>query len=209
MIALLLACAATTADPDGSALSLADLPEYRKALSPQRGPAARVLATTFVELWREPGEYQGRQVVVEGVVARRFRQDAIGEFPALTETWIEDGDKNLVCLAYPTAIAAAGLGDRIRFQGTFLKMLRYRADVDRLAPLVVGPTAPVIVSPGSGAVDAWGSLCTSHAVLVAIGAALVVITVLAVQHARRPVRRSLDRGAPPEFVDGGADVECV
>jgi hypothetical protein len=210
MIALAFALVIAGTAPDGSALTSADLPKYREALaaaSPAEPPPRPV---KFAELWRDADRFVGRRVIVEGVVVRRFGQGPIGEFPALTEAWIDAGEKNLICLAFPTTAQsrlALGQGEGIRFSGTFLKTLRYRADVDRLAPLIVGAGPPERIAGGAQAADPWGSLGSKVNLGVAAGAGVLVVLILALRHAQRPVRRMTVIEPAPEFVDGGDEHE--
>jgi hypothetical protein len=199
--------AMTAVEPDGAALSLADLPAYRQALLPILPTHAPDRNTSFAEIWPDPAPFRGRVVRVEGVVVRRFEQPAVGQFPALTEVWIEDGDKNSICATYPTVQPPLRMGDRVRFTGTFLKMLSYRADVDRLAPLIVGATRPEVVAVAQSGILPWELLGSRANTLVSIGAAAVVIAVLATQFARRPVPKQTHSGPAPEFVDGAGGDE--
>src|SRR6185437_9218161 len=96
-----------------------------------------------------PDRYQGRRVQVEGRLVRRFRQDAIGKFPALVEAWAVSPAGDPFCLVFPATAGKSEPGPAtVRFEGTFLKLIRYQGgDVARLAPLLVGPQAPVAAAP--------------------------------------------------------------
>ena len=195
-LALTLAALATTGPEDGP-LTLSDLADYPAALASRSNPAAK--AVGFRELWDHLESYRGRRVRVEGEVVRRFGQGPQGQLPALTELWIVAGRGDPICLVFPTSKGEPGPSDRVRFEGTFLKRLRYHGgDVDRLAPLIVGGQAPEVISPGAsaqGAGRAWLDW------LVGGVAAAVVGLVLASRHLQRPEARREPPGPTPTFMD--------
>ncbi|HEX8202702.1 MAG TPA: hypothetical protein VF590_19655 [Isosphaeraceae bacterium] len=210
-VAILGVAVVLTGAPDDSSLGLADLAAYRAALEPATGPA---VAVGFRDLWERPGAYRGRRVRVEGRVERRFRQERVGTFPALTEVWIVNPSGDPFCLVFPTPRPAdePAPGATAAFTGTFLKVVRYQAgDAARLAPLIVGDRPPTIPQgrppepgrgPGFTRLD-WG---------IGIAATAVVIAVLVRQSLGRPLRgrdrdrdRDRDRPGPPEFWSPGAD----
>lgn len=173
-----------------------DLEAYRQALKPGGTPAP----VSFRDLWDHPDRHQGRPVRVAGRLERHFRQPARGDLPPLTEAWLLDPAGNPFCLIYPSDPSAPGPGSKARFDGTFLRMLRYRgADAERIAPLIVGPRPPRAgpIAPTSG------HPAQPEAIDWAVGLALasLVILVLGVQHLRRPARRPATHGPPPRFVD--------
>jgi hypothetical protein len=202
------------ADP---ALNLANLAPYRAALEGKpAGPAASV---TFRDLWDHPDRYQGRRVRVEGRVARRFRQGAFGTFPPLVEAWAVNPAGDPFCLVFPDPKGqgpagpdAAAPGSSVRFEGIFLRQVRYQGgDTARLAPLVVGDGPPAVITAApkpaptdAGADEAWGHF-TAFDWGLGLGAAVVVALVLARQHLRRaprkPLRLESEIEPPPEFVD--------
>lgn len=198
---------ATLAD-DESALRLPDLPGYREALTEPPGLPAPA-AVGFRDLWENPQAHRGRRVRVEGRVVRRFRQGAVGAFPPLTELWIVSPAQDPFCLVFPTAEEpaddAAEPGATARFDGTFLKLIRFRAaDDDRLAPLIVGPRPPTAFAgdPLAGVVPrhSFGPL---DWIIGGIVGGFVVLVLL--RHAlARPARRAAPLAAepPPEFIDG-------
>ncbi|GAC1451589.1 MAG: hypothetical protein NVSMB9_36580 [Isosphaeraceae bacterium] len=203
--------------PNG--LSLADLGPYRAALD---GASASVPAipVTFRALWEHPEHYQGRRVRVEGRVARRFRQGSFGTFPSLCESWILSTAGDPFCLVFPIARKTddvtthtedAVSGTLVRFEGTYLKRLRYQGgDAPRLVPLIVGERPPVVTrrslsgsqgeSPGfldSGAPGAGWMLG-----LVAAGfVALVVVRQHVGWTSARWSRRAHETGPDPLFLD--------
>lgn len=203
-LALGALAAASPAPADESALGLADLPAYREALGAKDAAGKAVPRVGFRDLWEHPDSYKGRRVQVEGRIVRRFRQEPFGKFPALVEAWAVSPAGDPICLVFPAA--AAGKSDpgppTVRFEGTFLKMIRYQGgDVARLAPLIVGPHAPIPApaspsqqperSPGGSDLD-W---------VIAAVVALVVAAVLAWHHAQRPFRgpSPAELGPPPCF----------
>ncbi len=183
-------------------LNLADLPEYREALTASR--EGNAVDVTFRDLWEHPESYEGRLVRVRGQVVRRYRQDALGAFPPLTELWITSPDGNLTCLAFPTPPVAAKNRDqpgaRVAFTGTFLRLIRYPgSDTDRLAPLIVGSRGPTVrteapAPPTAKRKAAWDWIVGG--VLAAFVAAI-----LALQHLKRPARRRPTIERAPRFED--------
>ena len=200
-LAWLLLVAAGVLQAEDGPLTLVDLPALRDAVRSVPKEPAR--AVTFRQLWDDPGGYKGRHVAVQGEVRRLFHQDAAGELPALVETWISTPQGDTLCLVSPEA--RPELGSLVRFSGTYLKRIEYRAgDVPRLAPLIIGPEPPEEVSPSKAArllarrprwLD-WS---------IGLGLGLVVLMALARARARRPPPSRLDRDPDPVFLDGEAD----
>jgi hypothetical protein len=198
-----LAVAAAGAGEDAPPLSLADLGDYRAALAAPKGTAPAPVPVTFRDLWDHPERYKGRRVQVEGKVVRRFRQGAVGSFPALEEAWAVTPAGDPFCLVFPDAKGSAGPApDSVRFAGTFLRTIRFAAkDTARLAPLIVGPRPPETI-PSAAQTHPPGARFSGLDWMLGVGAALVVAFVLAWQHARKPVRRPTlpEIGLPPQFV---------
>jgi len=173
-----------------SSLELADLPGYRAALSGQSKQAP--INVSFRDLWYRGQDYDGKRVRVEGRLARRFHQEPIGSFPALTEAWLVAPSGDPFCVVFPESDRAklpkVGL---LRFTGTYLKKVRYQgSDGPRGAPLIVGDQPPAIVHPGEPSPTPQVRFSRLDW-LIGLGAALVVMLVLLSQHARRPRRRLL------------------
>jgi hypothetical protein len=197
LVLLLGAFLAPAPDEEQGPASLSDLPEYREALEADaRGPAPLV---TFRDLWDRPDFYRGRPVRVEGRVARLFRQEPLGAFPALTEAWASSPEGDPFCLVFPTGDGdSPQIGATVRFRGTFLRPIRYKGgDVDRLAPLIVGggppemSTSPPRQGPASGFTPLdWG---------MGIAVSGVVVLILLRQFLGRPARRPAHREPPPTF----------
>lgn len=186
---------------DGSRLSSADLPAYRRALEPASGPAE---PAGFRDLWARPEAYQGRRVRVEGRVVRRFAQPPFGEFPALTELWVVTPDNNPLCLVYPTPdVEHDHLGTTVTFTGTSLRRILYQGgDAPRLAPLIVGGRPP---EPSGRAepVDATAFRLPTWAYWTSGAALAAGLAFLAAWlQMRRPTPRR-PPGGGVEFEDGG------
>ena len=203
---------------DAGPLTIDDLGAYRHALRTPDADAPAPEATSFGDLWNDPEGYRGRRVTVEGRAARRFRQGAIGEYPPLVELWLASGQGDPTCVVYPEPIGGdpTPLGALVRFDGTFLRRLRYQgADEPRLAPLVVGPLPPEVVRPPRGGswrpigpfqrFDGW----LIWSILLALIASTVARYVLLRPRSRRRSRaeRAAIEGPTPEFVDGPYDGE--
>ena len=196
--------------PPGIDLSLSDLAPYRAALDGKpEGPA---IAVDFRALWDSPGRFQGRRVRVEGRVARRFHQGAFGTFPPLVEAWAvaPSGDPFCLVFADPNSPdhASSTLGATVRFEGVFLRTVRYQGgDTARLAPLIVGDSPPKLVAaaptskPTTGADQGiWGGFSRLDW-LLGIASAAVVMLVLGRQHLGRPTRFETEADHTPDFAD--------
>lgn len=193
-----------TAWLDDGPLGLADLAEYKAALDRPLGESA--VSVTFRDLWDHPNRYRGRLVRVEGTIARHFGPTASGEFFAgrtdalsrLSELWIVSDAGDPLCLVYPFA-GTKSLEARVRFEGTFLRRIRYRSgDCDRLAPLIVGRNTPTVVwAPTFSQELDIGRSRLDWGVGLTVGG--IVAVILFTFHARRPMRRRIVTGPPPVF----------
>jgi hypothetical protein len=183
-------------------LSLSDLPAYRAALAERADAPAS--AARFRDFWDDPSGHAGRCWKVRGRLARRFRQAAHGDLPALCESWLLDEAGNPLCVVHPSrAGAEPELGDQVAFQGRFLRLIAYPgADTRRLAPLLVGPAPPVTTPvpatapwrPDRGVAERW----------IALGLGAVVLGLLMLPMRRR--RRARQGADPdPEFVGPEAE----
>lgn len=205
---LLCSLHVSTSRGDEPGLALSDLAAYRAALEGK--PAEPVAVVTFRDLWDHPESHEGHRVRVEGRVARRFRQGTFGAFPPLVEMWITAPAGDPFCLVFPEKDAAdtdPPLGSSVRFEGTFLRRIRYEAgDAPRLAPWIVGDRPPAVVAParstasGMASKPFQGSRFWLDAAL-GVGAAVVVLLFLVRQHLLRPTIRRLDHDPPPEFME--------
>jgi hypothetical protein len=109
-------------------LTLADLAAYPAALSPPRGAPEPPAVVGFHALWDHPATYQGRRVQVEGRLVRRFRQGSFGTFPPLEEAWVFSPSGDPFCLVFPAAPeTGTRVSEPLRFTGTFLKLIEYKA----------------------------------------------------------------------------------
>lgn len=185
---------------DDTPVSLADLPAYKAAL--EADPASPAVPVGFRDLWDRPDHYRGQRVRVEGTVRRRFRGPASGKLPARVEVWVQTASGDVLCLVSPEARGAAqpAVGTPIRFAGTFLRRVSYEGgDGTRLAPLIVGPTAPEPTG-SSGPKPNRGSTRPLDWTLAAV-VALGVLLILGRQYLGRPSPQRMDRGTRPEFLD--------
>lgn len=191
-----------TAGAFGADLTEAELADYRAALM---SAPARVTDAGFRELWTTPEAHRGKAVRIAGRITRRFRQGPVDDLPALTETWLAEPSGNPLCLTYPTpGPGDAPLGAEVSFEGTFLKLVRYRAaNGDRVAPLIVGARAPRQTQASGPARE---PMPTPRRNDWPIAAALAVFAfgLLGLGMLRRPrrMRRSID--PPPHFEPAGA-----
>ncbi len=212
LIAIAAAFGGNRAAASEPGLSLPDLAPYRAALEGKaRGTA---VAVSFRELWNHPEQFQGQLVRVEGRVARRFRQGPVGTFPALVEAWAVSTVGDPFCLVFPATNAEddAAPGSLVRFEGTFLRQIRYQgADTARLVPLIVGARAPILLVKAPKPATAHEPASTSGERklwvdwTIGVVAAGVVALVLARKHLQAPQRRPLpsrhDDEAAPEFIE--------
>lgn len=194
---------------NGPTIAIGDLPDYRAALEdPSDDPGELV---PFRNLWEHPDDYKGRRVRVEGTVARRFRQGSVGMFPPLTELWVVSPTKDTFCLVFPTPDDSedrTGPGAAIRFDGTFLKPIRYpAADEPRVAPLIVGAHPPVLHASdplaGQPPRSSFSALDWIFGLLVG-GLAVLLLLRTALSgpaRARSRSRSGQQPGSAPEFVD--------
>lgn len=205
-----LSAARHSAGQDDAPLGLGDLAAEHAALSGE-GDGAPPVAATFRDLWDRPDEFRGRRVRVVGRVVRSFRQDAVGSFPALVEAWIEQPPGDLLCLVFPAPAREvdAWKGATVAFVGVSLRRVRYKAEGDRLAPLIVGREAPAIeaaapAQPPETPTAGWpGPLATVglFAGLASISALLAWRTLATpAPRKRKPRERGIGSGPPPEFL---------
>jgi hypothetical protein len=189
-IALTGAAQVEAADP---ALSYADLPRYRAALTGR--PPSPEVRVGFHSLWQEPAAFRDRPIIVEGRVEKRYHQAATGEFPATTQLWIVEPQGNPFCTVFPAASQGdPSPGQTVRFVGTFLELIRYHGSgADRRAPLIVGPEPPSVIET---------KVAFDRPLDWAVGAVtgIFVALILLSRHMRRPRPHYPAIGPPPEFV---------
>jgi hypothetical protein len=205
--ALIAACwAIPSLAQDIGPLGLADYAAYRTALEPPKSEGEPARSATFHDLWDPPGEFQGRRVAVAGRVERVFHQGPVGQFPALAEVWVASTATDPLCLAFPESAEnrAPKPGDSVRFEGTFLRKIRYQGgDVDRLAPLIVGAAPPRVDQPAPAPSPQVVSGSPFEGVLLLIVGAGVLLMLL-VGHLLRHKRTEVIFGPTPVFEDGTA-----
>jgi hypothetical protein len=201
----LLLIAATLAQTDEAPLSLADLEAYRVALA--RQPDASAPLVRFRDLWDRPEAFAGRPVMVEGRLARIFRQPRLGEFPPLVEAWVvsEVGDPFCVVFADENGNHSPEIGTSVRFSGTFLRRIKYQGgDTARIVPLIVGPRPPSSLTPRTSfELWSWSSVDW----IMGLGAAGVIALFLARRHYSRPVAPPVALEPHPVFIDGESEAE--
>jgi hypothetical protein len=172
---IVAALVAVLAQSDGSTLSAADLAEYLRALAPSDRAAEPV---AFLDLWEHPEVHRGRRVRVSGRFARQFQQPASGRFPALTELWLSTPAGNLFCVVFPSGEGEVRpTGATLRFEGTFLRRIRYAGgDVARLAPLIVGAGPPRVVEEREAeAPTTWPYWVGAGLIAAAVGFGLALL----------------------------------
>ena len=198
-------------EPTG--LTLPDLVAYRASLDGK--PSGPATAVTFRRLWESAGEFEGKRVRIEGRVARRFRQGAFGTFPPLVESWVVTPAGDPFCLVYPVPVAGSvekkiaidpGPGAMVRFEGVYLKRLKYQgSDTERLGLLIVGNQPPTITTPAPLPLSTSMGGYSGVDLAMALGAAMLVVMAIARQQLRSPSRARIERGRdldpPPLFVD--------
>jgi hypothetical protein len=216
---LLAAAPAALARQDDAPLGLSDLAAEHEALA-GKADASPARPATFRQLWDRPDEFRGTRVRVAGRVVRLFRQDAVGSFPALVEAWIEQPPGDLLCLVFPAGDRDPGVakGAAVAFTGVYLRRVRYQADGDRLAPLIVGPAAPSVErpaedrgpKPGDSPISDWPGpvailgLCIGLALISGL-LAWRSLAVSGGRDRRRKGRSALPPGPAPEFLEPEAD----
>lgn len=185
-----------TAEP----VSLADWPALFRALNTTSEAPGRIIS--FRELWdAKPGSIIG-QISLSGLVIRRFRREAIGQFPPLEELWVRTDDDGLILVTsrsqsksndeVTTESDPTGPGKAITVSGQFLRKIRYEAaDSPRIAPWIVAETiTPQVIeflpqtgSPFGG--SSQNSLMMAIWMIVASAAGLRLIMTLMNRYATR------------------------
>jgi hypothetical protein len=185
-----------TAEP----VSLADWPALFRALNTTSQGPGRIIS--FRELWEaKPGSILG-QISLNGLVIRRFRREAVGQFPALEELWVRTDDDGLILVTsrsqsksndeVTTESDPTGPGRAITVTGQFLRKIRYEAtDSPRIAPWIVAGTITPQVSeflPHTGSPfggSSQNSLMMTVWMIVASAAGLRLIMALINRYATR------------------------
>lgn len=129
-----------TAEPAG----LADWPALFQALNRTTRTEGRIVS--FRELWDAKPNELSDALKIHGRVIRRFRREAVGQFPALQELWIRTDDDGLIVAT--TKAPQLGTdqspndptkpGSDVALTGYFLRKVQYEAeDSTRIAPWIV------------------------------------------------------------------------
>lgn len=201
-VAVVFALSLNARAADDDALTIADLPRLRAAISAQSTTESPQPAT-FRDLWDRPDQFRDARVQVRGRVVTLFHKPAVGQFPALVEAWLFDPTSDPFCLVFPeSADKSPRLGETVDFTGTFLRKIRYKSgDVDRLAPLIVGGTPPQrldVTAQPPAEKSPWDGV-----VLAIVG--LIIVSALLRVGLRRPIRRPIVEDPPPIFDDAPVD----
>jgi hypothetical protein len=138
----------------------------------------------------------------------------VGSFPALVESWIEQPPGDLLCLVFPAPPRETGVatGTSVAFTGTYLRRVRYKAEGERLAPLIVGPAAPVVEKPATPGAeesprDDWPGTPSILGLFVGLAAIGVLLAWRSLALASGPRRRRRsgrprpEPGPDPEFLE--------
>lgn len=203
LLLLALSTAALAQAPDDQSnptpLALADLAAYRAALA--RTDPGPIQPTPIRALYHQPHPHLGRFITVEGRLTRRFRQPALGQFPALVESWISSPAGNVACIVHPDVAGdEIRLGVSIRFSGTYLKPLRYDAsDQARFAPLIVGGRLPSLVADSKAVKPTKSGPAGAPDWLVGLAAGGLALVLLASRMLRSRPRPRPDRTPPPDL----------
>lgn len=155
-------------------VGLADWPALARALKQDKAAQGRIVS--FRELWlAKPGELT-EPIAISGVVLRRFRREAIGQFPPLEELWLRTDDDNLLLVTNRSALKASKTADvttpgsAVDIVATYLRKVRYEAaDESRIAPWLVASSIVTAGSPAEhhpGSVPSAGSEGNSELLLV-------------------------------------------
>ncbi|MFM7317366.1 MAG: hypothetical protein ACKO5E_10495 [bacterium] len=182
-----------SAEPVG----LADWPMLFKALN--RPAAAEGRIVSFRELWdKSPDELEG-PLAISGLVLRRFRREAVGQFPPLAELWVRTDDDGLVLLTMRDD-SRRDDSKRLLEQATapcrmiearvwFLRRVRYQAeDAERIAPWLVLSTINDEGTSPAGPAGSGGDSASWMLLVWATVASAAVLRVL-VNWVNRPRRK--------------------
>lgn len=129
-----------TAEPAG----LADWPALFQALNRTTRTEGRIVS--FRELWDAKPNELNDALKIHGRVIRRFRREAVGQFPALQELWIRTDDDGLIVVTTKAPQSGANQspndptkpGSDVALTGYFLRKVQYEAeDSARIAPWIV------------------------------------------------------------------------
>lgn len=203
IVVLVFVASSATAQND-SPLGLTDLSAEHEALT-DKGASTPPRPATFRDLWERPNEFCNRRVAITGRIVRSFRQDAVGSFPPLVESWIEQPPGDLLCIVFPAPPRETGVaaGASVTFTGTYLRRVRYKAEGERLAPLIVGPAAPVVEKPAPPATkesprNDWPGPLATVGLFVGLATIGGLLAWRSLAMASSPRRRRRSQGPRPE-----------
>jgi len=132
-------------------VGLADWPALAKALKQEKATQGRIVS--FRELWQATPAELAEPLALSGVVLRRFRREAVGQFPPLEELWLRTDDDNLVLITNKSKAERnessdiTAPGSAVDIVAKFIRKVRYDAsDEPRVAPWLV---ACSVVAAGS------------------------------------------------------------
>ena len=195
-------------------IGLTDIPSYLAALETRpKIPARRI---GFRELWERSENLRDTRVTIEGRLITRFHAASTGRLPARVELWIDTGSNNFVCLVHPERRSPADtspkIGSRITFTGTFFRLIPYQGgDVERVAPLIIGPGVAESLEKAEGSSHSVGQKPISWDWVVGAAVAGFVLLIMIGRALDRPRSRLsefelLERieGAP-SFVDDAGE----
>jgi hypothetical protein len=204
MMGVQLAICLVVVGTDPRGIVLGDLPTYLEAL--QQRPAAPGERVSFRAAWEREEAYRGRCVLVEGRAARMFEAGSSGRFPAVVEVWIVDEGGYPWCVVFPREAVPGEWdrwrGSRVRFEGTFLKLVDYESgDGRRRAPVVAGPAGPQVLGSGRGGATGAAGEPWRWDLIVGVVAGLFVVLLLVGLRMRRMPELEMGPAGDVEFVD--------
>jgi hypothetical protein len=124
-----------------------DYREQRRAIIPRYRDNPNLEFQTFVDLFKNPEDYQGRLVTLRGhvqhIVSYPASENHFG-IETLYEAWLYTSDSQqnpavIVCTSLPEGLQPGSqLVDHVSVTGYFFKMYGYRArDTTRMAPMIL------------------------------------------------------------------------
>lgn len=134
---------------DKTPLGFRDMAAYNKLLDEARDPGLVASARRdifFAHLWQKPEGYRGVPVHLVGIARRvLYYESKLSKTGWLYEAWIFTPDSHRLPYVCVFETAPKGfpigpnVGERVSFDGYFLKLMAYEAaDVPRASPLLVG-----------------------------------------------------------------------
>ncbi len=141
-------------------VGLADWPGLARALKTWASTAGRIVS--FRELWDLPAEDFTHSLAISGVVVRRFKRAAVGQFPALEELWIRTDDDGLVLVTNRSVAdheERTAPGSALWIEAVFIRKVLYEAgDEPRVAPWLVAQSVQARSVDGLNSGSGGGNL---------------------------------------------------